>query len=76
LPPGPHMYLGGRRQDAVKVEQSGVVLVPIHTEKIRPAAALAMSHLSSAVRLPQNDDRRPACGRNVRSWSALSNPIP
>jgi hypothetical protein len=69
------MYLGGRRQDAVKVEQSGVVLVPIHTEKIRPVAAIAMSHLSSAVRLPQNHGCSAVGGRTVSSWSALSNPI-
>jgi len=69
------MYLGGRRQDTVKVEQSGVILVPIHTEKIRPVAAIAMSQLRSAVRLPQNDGCSAVGGRTVSSWSALSNPI-
>src|SRR4030095_3243302 len=39
LLPRPHMHLGGRGQHTVQVEQGGVVLMPVHTMKIRACRA-------------------------------------
>src|SRR3954451_21769710 len=39
LLPRPHVHLSGRGKHAVQIEQRGVVLMPIHTMKIRASGA-------------------------------------
>ena len=53
LLPGPHVHLGGRRQHPVKIEQCGVVVVPVHVDQAYDLPTRAKNRLQH-VRPPRN----------------------
>jgi hypothetical protein len=56
LPPRPHVELGGRGQHTVQVEQCGIVLMPVHTMKIRACRASLRNNVE--VRSPTAEPGR------------------
>src|SRR5215207_3984256 len=65
LLPRPHMHLCGRGQHAVQIEQGGVVLMPVHTMKIR--GCQASPRHNAEERSPTAERSRSQRDQSVRS---------